>query len=132
MGHPPGDEDQDQIAEDAEEIEAPEMPGPRRDGNDLLAQFRTWELSDISDNPRYQGDLSAALGAITARTVLMPGRTDLYFTPEDIEADAQAIPGAQYIPIESIYGHRAGNPTHNKADQVFIASIVDTLLNDAP
>jgi homoserine O-acetyltransferase/O-succinyltransferase len=104
----------------------------RRDGNDLLAQFRTWELSDISDNPRYQGDLSAALGAITARTVLMPGRTDLYFTPEDIEADAQAIPGAQYIPIESIYGHRAGNPTHNKADQVFIASIVDTLLNDAP
>ena len=102
----------------------------RRDGNDLLAQFRTWELSDISDNPRFQGNLKAALAAITARTVLMPGRTDLYFTPEDIEADSQGIRGAHYIPIESIYGHRAGNPTHNLADQQTIARAVKALLDD--
>ena len=102
----------------------------RRDGNDLLAQFRTWELSDISDNDTYEGDLSAALGAIKARTVLMPGRTDLYFTPEDIEADSQGIAGASYIPIESVYGHRAGNPTHNKTDERAIATVVEQLLED--
>jgi homoserine O-acetyltransferase len=102
----------------------------RRDGNDLLAQFRTWELSDISDNALYEGDLKAALAAISARTVLMPGRTDLYFTPEDIKADSEGIPGAQYIPIESIYGHRAGNPTHNETDQKSIATVVNTLLNE--
>ena len=45
----------------------------RRDSNDLLAQFRTWELSDISNNNVFHGDLSAALGAIKAHTALMPG-----------------------------------------------------------
>ena len=50
----------------------------------LMAQFRTWELSDISDNDTFKGDLDAALAAITAKTVLMPGATDMYFTPFDI------------------------------------------------
>ena len=69
----------------------------RRDGNDLLAQFRTWELSDISNNDSYHGDLSAALAAIKARTVMMPGRTDLYFTPEDIQAECAQIPHARWL-----------------------------------
>ncbi len=100
----------------------------RRDGNDLLAQFRTWELSDISNNNAFHGDLSAALGAIKARTALMPGRTDLYFTPEDIEAECAQIPGARYVPLESVYGHRAGNPTHNPQDEASIRAVVNDLL----
>lgn len=96
----------------------------RRDANDLLAQFRTWELSDISANDRFNGDLDAALASIRARTVMLPGRTDLYFTPEDIEAECARIPGARYLPIESVYGHRAGNPTNNPVDEAFIADAV--------
>jgi homoserine O-acetyltransferase/O-succinyltransferase len=100
----------------------------RRDGNDLLAQFRTWELSDISANDTFAGDLDAALAAITAPATLMPGRTDLYFTPADIEREYKGISGARFLPIESIDGHRAGNPTHNKDNETFIAAAVNALL----
>ncbi|MCB1740324.1 MAG: alpha/beta fold hydrolase [Gammaproteobacteria bacterium] len=49
----------------------------RRDGNDLLAQLDVWARSDISANQRYRGDLKAALGAIKARAIIMPGSMDL-------------------------------------------------------
>lgn len=100
----------------------------RRDANDLLAQFRTWQLSDISANDTYANDLDAALGAITAQSTIMPGSTDLYFTPEDIKAEAIKIPNARYLPIESVDGHRAGNPTHNPANASFIREAVAELL----
>src|SRR5690606_20806242 len=48
----------------------------RRDPSDLLAQFWTWQHGDISANTLYHGDLSAALGAIEARVLLMPGDQD--------------------------------------------------------
>ena len=102
----------------------------RRDGNDLMAQFRTWELSDISDNDKFRGDLEAALAAITAKTILMPGATDMYFTPFDIQENARGIPAAQCVTIDSPDGHRAGNPTHNHANETFIAQTVASLLAD--
>src|SRR3546814_7572997 len=88
----------------------------RRSGDDLVASFRTWELSDIRDNEIYRGDLDKALRAITARAMIMPSRTDLYFTPEDSEADAARMPNAEFRPIESIWGHRAGNPSLSPED----------------
>ena len=100
----------------------------RRDANDLLAQFRTWELSDISANDRYNGDLCTALGAIKARALIMPSTTDLYFTVADSEIETAMMPNAQLRPIESKYGHRAGNPTHGPADQAVLRSAVAELL----
>src|SRR3546814_18136484 len=70
----------------------------RRSGDDLVASFRTWELSDISDNEIYRGDLDKALRATTARAMIMRSRTDLYFTPEDSEADAAWRPAAGLQP----------------------------------
>ncbi|HEY9567152.1 MAG TPA: alpha/beta fold hydrolase [Thalassobaculum sp.] len=99
----------------------------RRSGDDLVASFRTWELSDISDNEIYRGDLDKALRAITARAMIMPSRTDLYFTPEDSEADAARMPNAEFRPIESIWGHRAGNPSLSPEDMRFIRRAVDEL-----
>src|SRR5271167_5172606 len=55
----------------------------RRDANDLLAMLWTWQHADISANELYRGDLSNALGAITADAMVMPSETDLYFTVED-------------------------------------------------
>jgi homoserine O-acetyltransferase len=99
----------------------------RRDGDDLLASFRTWELSDISDNEIYRGDLDAALSAVTAKAMIMPSRTDLYFTPEDSEAETAKMPNAEFRPIESIWGHRAGNPALSPEDMRFIRKAVDDL-----
>ena len=82
----------------------------RRSGEDLVSMIDTWYHSDISDNTLYSGDLTRALGAITARSIIMPSTTDLYFTLADSEAETRLMPNAELRPIQSIWGHRAGNP----------------------
>jgi homoserine O-acetyltransferase len=52
----------------------------------------------------------------------------LYFTPEDCDREAAMIPNAKYLPIPSIWGHRAGNPYQNLKDAKFIChSVLDLL-----
>ncbi|MBW4534252.1 MAG: alpha/beta fold hydrolase [Pleurocapsa minor HA4230-MV1] len=99
----------------------------QRDPHNLLAMIDTWLHCDISNNPTYQGDYQQALKLITAKTLVMPATTDLYFTPEDCLAEADLIPHAQYLPIPSIWGHRAGNPYQNPEDEMFIKDAVKQL-----
>ena len=100
----------------------------RRDAGDLLSMIDTWYQSDISDNAIYSGNLSRALGAITARSIIMPSTTDLYFTVADSEIETRQMPNAELRPIESIWGHRAGNPTHWPADENVLRRAVQELL----
>lgn len=100
----------------------------KRDPHNLLAMIDTWLHCDLSDNPQYQGNYKAALSTIRAKTFVMPATTDLYFTPEDCAAEAALIPGAEYYPIHSIWGHRAGNPYQNTVDEAFIRSQIQILL----
>jgi homoserine O-acetyltransferase/O-succinyltransferase len=100
----------------------------RRSAEDLLSMIETWYQSDLSDNPIYRGDLAKALGAITARAVIMPSTTDLYFTAEDSEAETRQMPNAEFRPIRSIWGHRAGNPVQNAEDEAELRSAVRALL----
>jgi len=100
----------------------------RRDAHDLLASLDTWMASDISDNAIYQGNLPAALGAIKARTTVMPSQTDLYFTPEDSRIETAMMPNAELRPIESIWGHRAGNPVLSPDDEAALRLAVSDLL----
>ena len=58
----------------------------------------------------------------------MPSTTDLYFTVEDGEAEAKLMPNAEFRPIKSVWGHRAGNPTSNPEDQAFIRNAVQDLI----
>lgn len=102
----------------------------RRDASNLLSMIATWIHSDISDNDVYHGDLSAALRGIKARTLVMPGQMDLYFTAEDSQQEALQIPNARFRPIPSIWGHRAGNPAKNPEDQSFLKNSVAELLNE--
>jgi homoserine O-acetyltransferase/O-succinyltransferase len=102
----------------------------RRAAEDLLSMIETWYQSDISDNPIYRGDLEAALGAITARTIVMPSNTDLYFTLADGEAETRLMPNAELRPINSIWGHRAGNPVQCPEDQDVLRQAVRDLLGD--
>jgi homoserine O-acetyltransferase len=102
----------------------------RRDAHDLLASLETWMASDIADNEIYRGDLSRALGAIEAKCLIMPSLTDLYFTAEDSALEAKQMRHAELRPIESIWGHRAGNPVLNPADEAFLRQAVRDLLGD--
>ena len=97
--------------------------------HNLLSMIDTWLHCDVSNNSIYQGDYKKALKSITARTLFMPSITDLYFTPEDCKAEADLIPNAEYLPIPSIWGHRAGNPYQNSEDERFIRKATIELLN---
>ena len=99
-----------------------------RPAANLYAQLRTWDAADISANALYNGDLHAALRAIRARVLLMPGATDLYFRTADNEAELPYLADAALRPIPSIWGHRAGNPVANPADMLFIQTQVHALL----
>ena len=99
----------------------------RRDANDLLAMLWTWQHADISANPRYKGDLPAALGAIRARAIVMPSETDLYFRVRDNQIEVEQMPNAQLRPIPSIWGHAAGRSA-NPADNSFIDAALRDLL----
>ena len=101
----------------------------RRDPANLLAMIETWIQSDISDNAVYHGDLQQALHSIRAQTLLMPGRSDLYFTEDDCRLEAQHIANCRVEPLISAWGHRAGNPLKSPADAEFIRNAVRELLH---
>ncbi|MGI9478789.1 MAG: alpha/beta fold hydrolase [Hyphomicrobiaceae bacterium] len=103
----------------------------RRDAIDLLSMIDTWMKSDISDNPIYSGDLARALQSITARTLIMPSSTDLYFTATDSELETGMMRNAELRLIESNWGHRAGNPVQSPADEAVLRDAVRALLSDA-
>jgi homoserine O-acetyltransferase len=100
----------------------------RRDANNLLSMVRTWELNDLGATPGMGGSLEHALGAIKAKTTIMAGQTDMYFTAEDMKAEAGYIPGAQFRIIPSLWGHMAGAGL-NPADSKFIETEIKALLS---
>jgi homoserine O-acetyltransferase len=103
----------------------------KRDPANLLAHLWTWQHGNIADNDLYGGDLSRALGAITARSLIMPGATDLYFQVEDNRREVAAMSGAasaELRVIPSDWGHRAGMPVHNPVDQKFLDDALKSLL----
>jgi homoserine acetyltransferase len=88
----------------------------------------------IYDNVRLQRRLATELldierFAITARTLLMPCATDLYFRTADNEAELQHLKNGRLIEIPSIWGHMAGAGQH-EPDTAFIDQHLQTLLAD--
>jgi homoserine O-acetyltransferase len=99
---------------------------------DLYAQLKTWDAADISANALYDGDLAAALRAIEARVLLLPGATDLYFRVADNKAELPFLRHGNLTPIPSIWGHRAGNPVSNPSDAGFLREVVRRWLELRP
>jgi homoserine O-acetyltransferase/O-succinyltransferase len=95
----------------------------------IYAQAITWQEADISANERFGGDLPAALAAITARVLLMPSATDLYFRVADNEAELAHLRDGELATIPSIWGHRAGSPEGIPADLDFMTSHVRSWLD---
>jgi homoserine O-acetyltransferase len=98
-----------------------------RDANNLLCMLDTWQQGDVSATPGYDGDLRKALGAISARTIVMPAEKDLYFPPEDEKWASEFIPNAEFRAIPGVWGHFAGGGD-NPVDTAFIDAGVRELL----
>lgn len=98
-----------------------------QDAHDLLHMTNTWQKGDISlygsGTSEEKGDLSlpAALAGIQAKVLLMPGRTDCYFPPEDSEEEVKHLRHGEVRVIESIWGHFAGGGHSTAEDRAFIS-----------
>jgi homoserine O-acetyltransferase len=101
----------------------------RRDGNDLIAMIRTWQHADISAAPLFGGDLNKALKAISARALVMPSETDLYFPVDDSRLEVAVMPAATLLPIPTKWGHRVNAPSQNPDDAAFIDAALRDFLS---
>ena len=94
------------------------------DAFDWLAQSRAYDAHDIGDG---HGSVSQALSSIRARTLVMAPPLDLY-NPEWAAADiARAIPGARFVEIPSLNGHRAASGA-DAADALFLNRTIGAFL----
>ncbi len=100
----------------------------RRDPDNLLAHLWAWEHADISANELYGGDFAQALGAITARAVILPGATDLYFQVEDNRREVALLQRGELKVIPSDWGHRAGGAAAPPEDARFVDQALGALL----
>lgn len=77
------------------------------DPENLLTMLHSWQAADCSDQEPYNKNFELAMRSIRAKTLVLPGKTDLYFPPEDSEYEVQNMTkgiGA-CIPFPSIWGH---------------------------
>ena len=72
------------------------------DANDMLTLLRTWQMGDISKvssvGSSLQGDLAGVLKTITAKGLIMPCKTDLYF-PASSSLPCQQIGGTETLAL---------------------------------
>jgi homoserine O-acetyltransferase len=115
------------ISEPVEQhVEQQWLPHYRRhDPRDLIAMLDTWLANDVAAG----GDLAATLAAIQARAAVVACDHDLYFTVDDMAAEAAAIPGADFHVLGSTLGHRAGNPHSSPPEQQQLRHLVEQLLD---
>lgn len=102
----------------------------RWDGNDLLAKLRTWQHGDIAANDLYHGDFAKALAAIRARAIVVPCRTDLYFTPEDNALEVAEMANAELRVFDSPFGHCVASPGVHPEFTAFLDRAIEELLGE--
>ncbi len=100
----------------------------KHDANDLLAVLGTWQRADAGGHGRE--GLEAALGGVSARCIVMPGSSDLYFPVADSEREAALVPGAELRILESELGHVAGRPGIRQVETEQIRAAVRELLGE--
>ena len=101
----------------------------RREANDLLGMLATWQSADISSNNRFEGNFDKALKSISARAIVMPGKTDLYFRVTDSEYEVSKMPNAELRVIDSKLGHIAGSGMDPIGKAEIDRAIVDLIVN---
>lgn len=99
------------------------------DANDLLCKLATWQCGDISANDRYRHDFTAALNAISAKTIVIACDQDLYFRPEDNQLEIEQIRGAELRVYESAWGHCVASPGNSPEFEQYLDQAISELLN---
>jgi homoserine O-acetyltransferase len=103
----------------------------KRDANNLLLMLGAWQAADISANPKFKGDLVAALQAIRAKTLVLCPENDLYFPKEDnfceVETMQTTNSDVECVVIPGVWGHFAGGGI-NQDDTDFIDTHLQQLL----
>ncbi|TAF67247.1 MAG: homoserine O-acetyltransferase [Cytophagales bacterium] len=70
--------------------------------------YAYWTLSKAMDSHhvgRNRGSVEQALATVTAKTLVIAIKTDILFPPDEQRVLYTYIPDAQYIEIQSLYGH---------------------------
>lgn len=98
------------------------------DANDLLCVLDSWQRADISDNPQFGRDLPRALGAISARSIIMPGSTDLYFPADDSRLEVAQLTHGELRVLDTSWGHIAGGPDRHPEASAQIEAAIRELL----
>jgi homoserine O-acetyltransferase len=102
----------------------------KRDADNLLSHLWAWQNADISANELHGGDFAKALGAITARALIMPCTTDLYFQVEDNRREVAMMKNAELMVIQSDWGHRAGSAGAPAVELRFVDAALQALLGE--
>ncbi|PKY09116.1 homoserine acetyltransferase family protein [Aspergillus campestris IBT 28561] len=89
-----------------------------KDPENLLVMLQTWQNGDVAQQAPYDGNFEKAMASIKAKTLVLPGKTDLYFPPEDSQYELVCMrPGVGTLDVfPSIWGHWAGGPGDSKDD----------------
>lgn len=90
-----------------------------QDADDLLAMLWSWKNARLGLED---------LKRITARTIVMPCATDMYFTEAEARLEAAAIAGARVQVLHSPYGHCAGAPGRFAAETAQVEDAMRVLL----
>ncbi|KAJ4135226.1 hypothetical protein NW768_004847 [Fusarium equiseti] len=104
-----------------------------KDPENLLVMLQTWQSGDVSKQEPYNGDFEKAMGAIKARILVLPSKTDLYFPPEDSEYEVKCMgDNAELDVYPSIWGHWAGGPPGNMEDVKWLDERLRKIFDEAP
>lgn len=98
------------------------------DANNLLSKIATWRSADISRHDQFGGSFESAMQAITARTIVMPCNTDLYFPVEDSRIEVSLMRDAELRVIDSDWGHCCASPGRNAETMALLEKTFAELL----
>jgi homoserine O-acetyltransferase/O-succinyltransferase len=101
------------------------------DATDWLYQSWAYQAHDVGTSPGFDGDTSAALASIRARTLILAPPLDMFNPVQCAHHAADAIPGATLIEIPSCQGHQAASSLQAE-DAVFLNEEVAAFLAAVP
>lgn len=76
-----------------------------QDMRDLYYLSKAFERSSVASTPGFNGDMSAALRSIKARSLFVYSPKDMFFLPKSVEHPARLMPNARTVAIDSEAGH---------------------------
>jgi len=97
------------------------------DAEDLLILARQWQAGDVG-KVSGNGNWKQALKDVKAKVLVMPSRTDQYFTPSQSEKEVECLEKGELAVIETIWGHVAGGGG-NPADTKWMEEKIGTFLS---